>query len=375
MESIKYLRAAKKFGPGYFIREQMEIRGWVQEELADILGISVKHLSSILLDKQPISIENARKLAIAFNTSAQYWLNLDNDYRLWMEEETQVPISVVEDKVSLYSRMPIRDMMKKGWLSNTKELEVLIKEVKNFWGIRDLEFSFIDNEWLPLWKKSQIYNQFSVSYAATWYQMARNYSQSFSTPPYRKETLERLFTHITDYTTRSSGIEQFIHELNNCGVKFFVLPHLEKTYLDGAAFLMKDTPIVVYTARYKRIDNFWFTVAHEIAHILRHLNEDTPFVLDNFREVNNDKLEDEANKIAARQLKHNEILAFLESSTNYLTVSRVTECSKVLNVHPSIIIGALAFNKKLSYRNQSLFNENVLEFIPGQFIHDSLKKD
>jgi len=374
MESIKYLKAAKKFGPGYFIREQMEIRGWVQEELADILGISVKHLSSILLDKQPISIENARKLAIAFNTSAQYWLNLDNDYRLWMEEETQVPISVVEDKVSLYSRMPIRDMMKKGWLSNTKELEVLIKEVKNFCGIRDLEFSFIDNEWLPLWKKSQIYNQFSVSYAATWYQMARNYSQSFSTPPYRKETLERLFTHITDYTTRSSGIEQFIHELNNCGVKFFVLPHLEKTYLDGAAFLMKDTPIVVYTARYKRIDNFWFTVAHEIAHILRHLNEDTPFVLDNFREVNNDKLEDEANKIAARQLKHNEILAFLESSTNYLSVSRVKECSKVLNVHPSIIIGALAFNKKLSYRNQSLFNEDVLELIPGQFIHDSFSK-
>ena len=53
MASIKDLRAAKKFGPGYFIKEQMEIRGWVQEELADILGISGKHLSSILLDKQP----------------------------------------------------------------------------------------------------------------------------------------------------------------------------------------------------------------------------------------------------------------------------------------------------------------------------------
>ncbi len=374
MESIKYLRAAKKFGPGYFIREQMEIRGWVQEELADILGISAKHMNSILLDKQPITIENARKLAIAFNTSAQYWLNLDNDYRLWIEQENQVPISVVEDKASIYSRMPIRDMIKKGWLSSTKDMKELVKEVKNFWGIQDLEFSFIDEEWLPLCKKSQVYNQFSVSYAATWYQMAKIFSQSFITPPYRKQALEQLYSDMANFTTKDNGIEQFINELNICGVKFFVLPHLEKTYLDGAAFLLEGTPVIVYTARYKRIDNFWFTMAHEIAHILKHLKEKTPFVLDNFREEIKDKLEDEANKIATRHLKHNEILAYLESSINYLTVSKVKECSKVLNVHPSIIIGALAFNKKLSYRNQSLFNENVLELIPRQFIHDSFHK-
>jgi HTH-type transcriptional regulator/antitoxin HigA len=50
--------------------------------------------------------------------------------------------------------------------------------------------------------------------------------------------------------------------LNNAGVVFFVLPHLQKTYLDGAAFFVDHTPVIVYTGRYKRIDIFWFTVAH-----------------------------------------------------------------------------------------------------------------
>lgn len=77
MASIKNIRPARKFGPGYFIREQMEIRGWVQEELADVLGISSKHLNSILQDKQSLSIEDAKKLSSTFNTSPQYWLNLD----------------------------------------------------------------------------------------------------------------------------------------------------------------------------------------------------------------------------------------------------------------------------------------------------------
>jgi HTH-type transcriptional regulator/antitoxin HigA len=372
MASIKNLKAAKKFGPGYFIKEQMEIRGWVQEELADVLGLSPKHLNSILLDKQPLNIENAKKLASAFNTSPQYWLNLDNDYRLWLEQEKREQTAVVEAKAAIYSRMPVRDMMKKGWLQPTRDIKELTGEVKRFWGISSLDFTFLEEAVLPLCKKSEAYNQFNASYAATWYQMAKAYSRSFKITAYNKTALENLYKNMIGYTTLANGIKLFIKELNVCGVTFFVLPHLEKTYLDGAAFLLDGKPVIVYTARYKRIDNFWFTVAHEIAHVLKHLNEKTPFVLDDLREQTTDKQEEEANKLAAKHLKHTEILNFLEPNINYLTVAKVEECSAKYNVHPAIIIGALAFNQKLSYRNQSLFNENVLELIPSQYIHQSL---
>lgn len=54
MTSIAKLKPAKKFGPGYFIREQMELRDWNQEELSEITGFSQKHLSSLLNEKSPI---------------------------------------------------------------------------------------------------------------------------------------------------------------------------------------------------------------------------------------------------------------------------------------------------------------------------------
>ncbi len=372
MVSIKNVIAAKKFGPGYFIKEQMEIRGWVQEELAEVLGLSPKHLNSILLDRQPLTIENAKKLSSAFHTSPQYWLHLDNDYRLWCEQEKQEQTNIVEAKAIIYSRMPVRDMVKKGWLQPVNSFKELSGEVKKFWGISELDFNFLEEAVLPLCKKSEAYNQFNASYAATWFQMARNYSRRFETHAYLKTALEDLYNNIADYTTITNGIELFIKDLNTCGVTFFVLPHLEKTYLDGAAFLLDDKPVVVYTARYKRIDNFWFTVAHEIAHVLKHLNRETPFVLDNLRESTTDKKEEEANTLAANHLKHPEILDFLEPFINYLTLGKIEDCSARCNVHPAIIIGALTFHQKLSYRNQSLFNENVLEQIPSQYIHPSL---
>jgi HTH-type transcriptional regulator / antitoxin HigA len=372
MALIKNLRAAKKLGPGYFIREQMEIRGWIQEELADILGISTKHLSSILQDKQALSIENAKKLSITFNTSPHYWLNLDNDYRLWLEHEKEELIDIVEAKAVIYSRMPVRDMMKKGWLTPTRDTKVLIQDVKDFWGITELDFQFLEESVMPLCKKSEAFNQFNAAYAATWFQMAKKVSIDYEVPIYNRQSLEALYRVISDYTILENGIPEFLNDLNSTGVKFFVLPHLEKTYLDGAAFLHEDTPVIVYTARYKRVDNFWFTVAHEIAHVLKHLDDKIPFVLDNFREESTDRKELEANTLASKHLKHPEILEFLQLYFDYLTVSKIVECAETVNVHPAIIIGALAFNKTISFRNINLFNENVLELIPNDFLHESL---
>ena len=91
--------------------------------------------------------------------------------------------------------------------------------------------------------------------------MARKVASELAVSPYNKRKLELLFDDMSAFTNRARGIGDFMAELNNCGVKFFVLPHLEKTYLDGAAFYDGGNPVIIYTGRYKRIDNVWFTVA------------------------------------------------------------------------------------------------------------------
>jgi HTH-type transcriptional regulator/antitoxin HigA len=56
------------------------------------------------------------------------------------------------------------------------------------------------------------------------------------------------------------------------GVVMVVESHLPRTRLDGAAMVTADgTPVVALTIRYDRLDNFWFTLLHECAHLLRHL--------------------------------------------------------------------------------------------------------
>lgn len=363
------LRPAKKFGPGYFIREQMELREWTQEDLSEILGITVKHLNKILQDKQPITLEMAKALGKVFDTSAQYWINIDTGYRLWVENEQADNESEVDIKAAIYERMPISDMLKKGWLKKFKNIDDLQTQVLTFWSWSTLDFKDLDNKYLPcLTRRSEAYNQFNASYAITWYQMARNVASECDKKTYKKSKLEDLYDRMHTYTVMDNGINDFIIDLNKIGVIFFVLPHLQKTYLDGAAFFLSRNPVIVYTARFKRVDNFWFTLAHEIAHVLKHLNEDSlPFVLDNFKTEGKDKIEVEANEMAAGHLRHPEIANFLKPFLGYLTHSKIKECAEALEVHPSIIIGKLTHDESLSYRNLYLYNENVVDRIDKKY--------
>jgi HTH-type transcriptional regulator / antitoxin HigA len=75
------LKPARNFGPGYFIREQMEYRNWNLENLSDALSIAIEPLNKILYNEQAITPDIAKVLAVVFENSPQYWLNLDANYR------------------------------------------------------------------------------------------------------------------------------------------------------------------------------------------------------------------------------------------------------------------------------------------------------
>lgn len=85
MKSTKNIRAIKKFGPGYFIVEQLNQRNWTKIYLAGLIGIEEKDIDSILENQKPIDYEIANSLGKVFNTSSQYWINIDTIYRLWLE--------------------------------------------------------------------------------------------------------------------------------------------------------------------------------------------------------------------------------------------------------------------------------------------------
>ncbi len=365
---ISALNAAKKFGPGYFIREKMEERAWTQDDLAAVTGLSTKHINKILQDQQQLTLENARLFAEIFDTSAQYWVNLNTNYRLWLQQEKTPQEQDADTKSVIYERMPVKDLILKGWLPPYNSVKQLLQNVLMFWGWTTLDFTRLDEQYLPfLTRKSPAYNQFSASYAITWYRKALTVAAQRPRLQYDKVQLAALYDQMHQYSIAENGINQFIRALEAAGVIFFVLPHLQKTYLDGAAFFSDQNPVIVYTGRYKRVDNFWFTIAHEIAHVLLHLDAENPFFLDNLKDGEMNDLEKEANASAAEKLKHAEIFEFLAPYCNYLTAAKVEECVATYQVHPAIIVGKLAHEKAISYSNQNQYKEDALQLIESQY--------
>jgi HTH-type transcriptional regulator / antitoxin HigA len=91
--------------------------------------------------------------------------------------------------------------------------------------------------------------------------------------------------------------------LGKHGVHLVALAHLPGTHLDGAAMLLSDgSPVVALTLRYDRLDNFWFSLCHELGHVALHLTpkDRRPYFDD--LEVEGDAEEKAADRFAEQAL-------------------------------------------------------------------------
>jgi HTH-type transcriptional regulator/antitoxin HigA len=133
--------------------------------------------------------------------------------------------------------------------------------------------------------------------------------------------------------------------LGKHGIPLVCLEHLPRTYLDGAALQLTDgTPVVGLTLRYDRLDNFWFCLFHELAHIGRHMGNtrQEAFIDDlslrDVEGVRRDPKEDEADEWAENGLIPK---AVWESSRVKESPSplAVMELAQQLEINPAIIAG------------------------------------
>jgi HTH-type transcriptional regulator/antitoxin HigA len=106
------------------------------------------------------------------------------------------------------------------------------------------------------------------------------------------------------------GPKMAVDFLEQKGVFVVVEPALPHTFIDGAAFLLKsDNPVIGISIRHDRLDNFWFTLMHELGHVFVHFNRGLSegFLDDNIETVSTAKEEKEADDFALSSLIPNEI--------------------------------------------------------------------
>ena len=144
------------------------------------------------------------------------------------------------------------------------------------------------------------------------------------------------------------------------GIGFQFVRHLPRTHLDGAAIQLHDgRPVIGVTLRYDRIDNFWYTLMHELAHVGRHMdhNRGSSFVDDlTLRTV--DGTREDPREIQADEWAEEALIprALWDTSAvrEHPTPMTVMHLATALQVHPAIVAGRIRYERR-NYRLLSQF--------------------
>jgi HTH-type transcriptional regulator/antitoxin HigA len=142
--------------------------------------------------------------------------------------------------------------------------------------------------------------------------------------------------------------------LSKHGIILQVLEHYNKTYLDGAAFILRGgTPVVGLTLRYDRLDNFWFVLLHELGHIAQHLNDSHSYFADDMslRKEDDCDEEKEADQFAEAALLPAD---FPLERKEYLSSEDVIRYARNHDVSPAVVAGRIQYRTK-NYRKFANF--------------------
>lgn len=335
------IRAAETFHPGEILKVELAARGWSQTEFAEIIDRPSKLVNQLISGKSGITPETAQQLSNALGTTPDFWLNLQTQYqvsRLKQEDDT------VQRKAFLHSNFPIREMVKRGWLSASNNIDELEKNVKDFFKLDDLNEHPV---FAHAAKKSSYTDPVKTSHIA-WLLQAEKLANQQVIKKYSKQKLQ---TALTDLSSLLSAPEEVRHAqkiLNENGVRLLFVEALPDSKIDGACFwLDKDKPVIVLSLRLDRIDNFWFVLRHEIEHILQE-DHKAKYVLDEDitskgSESNLPEEEVRANKAAAEFCVPQSQLEnyILRNQPFVFTELKVQGFANRLKIHPGLIVGQL----------------------------------
>ena len=341
---------AEVFPPGEFIRDEIEARGWTQTDLAEVLGRPFRLVNEILSGKRAITPETARGLGEAFGTGPELWMNLEAGYRLSLAEPVD---PAVARRSKLYSKAPIKDMVRRGWLVETEDVDDLERQVLDFFEVKSID----DTPSLVAAARK------STTYAATlpsqwaWLYRAKQLASSLDVKPFENAALLEALPKIRLLPGTLGGAAKVATRLAALGIRLVVVEHLPKTKIDGAAFWLDSegrSPVVALSLRFDRNDAFWFTLWHEIRHILNGdgLSVDDELVVDAGPAAKPavDETERHADAFASEFLIPAGMLDdFIRSTRPRYSKARINQFANAIHVHPGIILGQLQRRGEVSY--------------------------
>lgn len=330
--------------PGETILDIIEERDWTQEELAQRMGYTAKHVNRLIKGKVPLSEDAAIRLERVVGSTVEFWLAREAKYR-----ERCARLAEAE-KFSRWSNwldiLPLKEMMNVGAIKkcriDAKSKSELIEACLGFYGVASPE------EWQGRYGQMQASfrlsreEQSDVGAISAWLRMGEQIAEKQEGVKFNRAKFIKVLNEIRKLTALAP--EQFKPKLTqyfkSAGVVFVVIEAIPKAHVSGVArWLNPHRPLIQLSLDCKNNDKFWFTLFHEAAHVILHGKEKKSVFLDDLTKNGiESKQEQEANDWARNFLIPD---CYSAQLNNLHTKAAVKKFATLLGIHPAIVVGRI----------------------------------
>jgi HTH-type transcriptional regulator / antitoxin HigA len=192
-----------------------------------------------------------------------------------------------------------------------------------------------------------------------------NFEKIDNPNPYDREALKNIITKIKPYSELDTkGFVTVIHALYNIGITVIAQTNLPNVQVRGATFIVKNKPCIVLTDLIKNYGTVWFSLLHELYHVLYDLEKlrDTKFHLSE-DQLDLQLVEETANSFAREMLFGKDQMTYIRPFIHNHSI--VSSYAKQNSVHPSIIYSFFAWDKALTGDNSYFIKFNNPKFLPS----------
>ena len=321
--------------PGEAIRFRMEQQGLKNKDLIPFIG-SPSKVSEVLSGQRGLSLTMIRNLVEGLGIPAEVLIG-----KAGAELDPKDPALQGD-------RFPLAVMLKRRWFAG---FSGTLPEAKA--QSADLLTAFAaplgKSALQPVFNRQHVRSKgkTDVYGLAAWRIRVSSLALRQSLPPYKPGTVTREFLgELTRLSYLERGPKLAEEFLAKSGIHLVASAHLPKTYLDGAAIRLPDgSPLVAVTLRHDRLDNFWFTLSHELAHVALHLDrDDIEAFYDDLDKASLDQCEMDADEFAQEGLIPTKVWK-KAGLHRHAPASAVCEFSSDLRISPAIAAGRVRFER------------------------------
>lgn len=338
--------------PGEYLEEILDDLGMTKRELAERLSRPAAKLSAMYKGDKAITPDTALQLEKVLGVPAHIWTGLESEYRLTLARLAQDKEEErLKDESGLTTAFCYGALAKLGLVKASRVGSVRVRELHRFLGVTSLRsIANVPRYGLAFRQASSVKKRPSQEALTAWLRIGEREAQATDCAVFDKARLGDSLTEIRSMP--SEAPERFLPRLRTllyeCGIALVLCHHFPKTYLNGATFwLVPEKAVLMMTIRGKWSDIFWFSLFHEIGHLLLHGHRE---VFLEFETVAPERVqqEEQADHFAQDSLIPRESYRDFVHKGSFSPVS-VRRFAERIDIHPGIVVGRLQNDERLRH--------------------------